>query len=311
SPRSSEQSFRTCRHSCLTHRAANSLVHAELHRRRTNGDRRGRAYGRREPLADPDEARAATGPARYRGRRCDRRHHDMERLHHHCRIRARHRETDAAGRSGEPGVRRRRHFVVLHHGVRADCLAARNSHVPAGSEMVHRRTYRRRREGVGKPCNRTSQQRHLQEHEDRRLHMIIKQGGGACEYGDTETRPMHNEGTPRYDGPRELAQSLTAFARMSATDATWNREGLREDSEYRDLGLAAVTNGRIGAKHIRALKPLTHPTGWHWHDMTAHYLYVLRGSVTFRFAGVAGDVTLHAGDGLSHAAGRAHNTIYP
>ena len=51
---------------------------------------------------------------------------------------------------------------------------------------------------------------------------------------------MHNEGSPRYDGPRELAQSLTAFTYSSATGATWNREGLREDSEYRDLGLAAV-----------------------------------------------------------------------
>jgi uncharacterized cupin superfamily protein len=120
---------------------------------------------------------------------------------------------------------------------------------------------------------------------------------------------MHNEGTPRYDGPRELAQSLTAVAYSSAAGATWNREGLREDSEYRDLGLAAVTNGRIGVKHIRALKPLTDPTGWHWHDMTAHYLFVLRGWVTFRFAGVAGDVTLHAGDGLSQPAGVAHNVI--
>ena len=61
---------------------------------------------------------------------------------------------------------------------------------------------------------------------------------------------MHNQGTPRYDGPRALAQSLTAFAYSSATGAIWNREGLREDSEYRDLGLAAVTNGRIGVKHI-------------------------------------------------------------
>ena len=139
--------------------------------------------------------------------------------------------------------------------------------------------------------------------------MIIRQDGGACEYGDTETRPVHNEGTPRYDGPRELAQSLTAFARMSATDTTWNREGLREDSEYRDLGLAAVTNGRIGAKHIRALKPMTEPTGWHWHDMTAHYLYVLRGWIRFRFAGVMGEVTLHAGDGLSQPAGVPHNVI--
>jgi len=119
----------------------------------------------------------------------------------------------------------------------------------------------------------------------------------------------HNEGTPRYDGPRELAQSLPALAHMSAERATWNREGLREDSEYRDLGLAEVTGGRIGAKHIRALKPMTAPTGWHWHDMTAHYLYVLRGWITFRFAGAADEVTLHAGDGLSQPAGVPHNVI--
>ncbi|MFB9127668.1 cupin domain-containing protein [Paraburkholderia dipogonis] len=120
---------------------------------------------------------------------------------------------------------------------------------------------------------------------------------------------MHNEDTPRYDGPRELAQALSAFARISAAEAPWNQEGLRADSEYRDLGLAAVTNGRIGAKHIRALKPFTDPTGWHWHDMTGHYLYVLRGSVTFRFAGVEGDVTLKAGECLSQPAGVPHNVM--
>lgn len=43
--------------------------------------------------------------------------------------------------------------------------------------------------------------------------------------------------------------------------------------------------------------------------MTAHYLYVLRGSVTFRFAAVAGDVTVHAGDGLSQPAGAPHNVM--
>src|SRR5207248_10538295 len=117
---------------------------------------------------------------------------------------------------------------------------------------------------------------------------------------------QHNQGTPRYDGPRELAQSLTALAHMSGSRATWNREGLREDSEYRDLGLAAVTSGRIGAKHIRALKPLTEPTGWHWHDMTAHFVYVLRGSITFRFAGAAGEIMLTAVAGLSQRAGVQH-----
>ena len=112
---------------------------------------------------------------------------------------------------------------------------------------------------------------------------------------------MSTEASPRYAGPRALAESLSQFARMSATDATWNREGLRDDSEYRDLGLAEATGGRLGAKHIRALKPLPAPTGWHWHDMTAHYVFVLRGSLTFRFAG--------AGDGLSQPAGVPHNVI--
>lgn len=114
---------------------------------------------------------------------------------------------------------------------------------------------------------------------------------------------------PRYDGPRPLAEALSAFARNSADGARWDREGLRTDAEYRDLGLAAATNGRIGVKHIRALEPLPHPTGWHWHDMSAHYVYVLRGWLTFRFAGVAGDVTLRAGDGLSQPAGVPHNVI--
>ena len=118
-----------------------------------------------------------------------------------------------------------------------------------------------------------------------------------------------NASPPRYTGPRSLAESLSAFARMTAADASWNREGLREDSEYRDLGLAAATNGRIGAKHIRALKPMAAPTGWHWHDMTAHYVFVLRVSLTFRFAGVEGDVTLLAGDGLSQPAGVPHNVV--
>jgi mannose-6-phosphate isomerase-like protein (cupin superfamily) len=120
---------------------------------------------------------------------------------------------------------------------------------------------------------------------------------------------MSDAAPPRYDGPRALAESLSTFARATAERAHWDREGLRDDSEYRDLGLAAATNGRLGAKHIRALKPMTAPTGWHWHDMTAHYVFVLRGSLTFRFAGIEGDVTLHAGDGLSQPAGVPHNVV--
>ena len=113
----------------------------------------------------------------------------------------------------------------------------------------------------------------------------------------------------RYAGPLALAQSLSALALADAATAAFEREGLRADVEYRDLGLAAATQGRLGIKHIRAIKPLPAPTGWHWHDMSAHFVYVLRGSLTFRFAGVEGDVVVQAGSGLSQPAGVAHNVV--
>ena len=87
------------------------------------------------------------------------------------------------------------------------------------------------------------------------------------------------------------------------------RDGPRADNEYRDLGLAAATDGRIGAKHIRAIRPFEQPTGWHWHDMTGHFVIILKGWITFRFAGHEGDVTVQAGSCLSQPAGVAHNVI--
>ena len=120
---------------------------------------------------------------------------------------------------------------------------------------------------------------------------------------------MTPSGDARYQGPLALAQALSSLALADAASAKFEREGLRADVEYRDLGLAAATGGRIGVKHIRAIKPLPAPTGWHWHDMSAHFVYVLRGSLTFRFAGVEGDVVVRAGSGLSQPAGVAHNVI--
>ena len=108
---------------------------------------------------------------------------------------------------------------------------------------------------------------------------------------------------PRYDGPLALAQALSSLAHADAAKLGFTRDGLRDDVEYRDLGLAAATGGAVGAKHIRAVKPFPAPTGWHWHDMSAHFVYVLRGTLTFRFAGVDGDVVVRAGSGLSQPAG--------
>ena len=62
-------------------------------------------------------------------------------------------------------------------------------------------------------------------------------------------------------------------------------------------------------RHIRAVGGDFSPTGWHWHDMQAHFIYVLKGWITFRFEGVEGEVTLRAGDALSQPAGVPHNVI--
>ena len=73
--------------------------------------------------------------------------------------------------------------------------------------------------------------------------------------------------------------------------------------------LSAASGGRIGAKHIRAIKPFGEPTGWHWHDMTGHFVIILKGWITFRFAGHQGDVTVREGTCLSPPARVAHNVI--
>jgi quercetin dioxygenase-like cupin family protein len=114
---------------------------------------------------------------------------------------------------------------------------------------------------------------------------------------------------PSYPGPKTLADALSALRIERAEDAKFHREGPRADAEYRDLGLAAATGGRLGMKHIRALGPFESPTGWHWHDMHAHFIFVLRGWVRFRFEGVEGDVTVSAGSALSQPAGVPHNVV--
>ncbi|HEY7942993.1 MAG: cupin domain-containing protein [Burkholderiales bacterium] len=124
---------------------------------------------------------------------------------------------------------------------------------------------------------------------------------GAYRHGDDGARFP-----PRYDGPRLLGQALTGLAR---SDAAFTRDGPRADVEYRDLGWAEATGGAIGAKHIRAIRPFEAATGWHWHDMSGHFVYVLQGWIEFRYAGVDEVVKVSAGASLSQPAGVAHNVV--
>jgi mannose-6-phosphate isomerase-like protein (cupin superfamily) len=106
-----------------------------------------------------------------------------------------------------------------------------------------------------------------------------------------------------------MNKALSALALANQSDAAFTRDGPRADAEYRDLGLSAATGGRIGARHIRAVRPFQQETGWHWHDMTGHFVFVLKGWIRFRFAGVEEPVTVEGGGCLSQPAGVAHNVV--
>jgi quercetin dioxygenase-like cupin family protein len=114
---------------------------------------------------------------------------------------------------------------------------------------------------------------------------------------------------PRYRGPLDITAAKSKFGITNLKDNPFNREGPRAFVEYRDLGLAAATDGRIGAKHIRAVRPFDKETGWHWHDMDGHFVYVLKGWVRFQFEGVADPVTVEAGSCISQPGGVPHNVI--
>ncbi len=117
------------------------------------------------------------------------------------------------------------------------------------------------------------------------------------------------DGKPLYSGPLALDAALSKLGLVEMSENGFTRDGPRADVEYRDLGLAAATGGRIGARHIRAFKPFPRETGWHWHDMTGHFVYVLKGWISFRYAGVPDAVTVKAGACLSQPAGVAHNVV--
>lgn len=112
-----------------------------------------------------------------------------------------------------------------------------------------------------------------------------------------------------YPGPLSLADAKTKLVLTRFSEGDFHREGPRAFVEYRDLGLSAATAGRIGAKHIRAIQPFDKETGWHWHDMTGHFVYVLKGWVKFQFEGVEGDILVDAGSCISQPAGVPHNVV--
>ena len=85
-------------------------------------------------------------------------------------------------------------------------------------------------------------------------------------------------------------------------DSEWENKGLRGFLKYRDLGVAAVTDGRFGANVARATtaKKAADHAGLHYHTLGFHLTYILRGWMRTYYEGV-GEIVLRAGDCVTYS----------
>ena len=89
--------------------------------------------------------------------------------------------------------------------------------------------------------------------------------------------------------------------------------GLRSFFQYRDLGIAKATRGRVLAHVIRAAnsrgKKQVKGSGAHAHALEFQMVYVLKGRVRFEYEGY-GQVTLKAGSSVYQPPGIRHREVW-
>jgi hypothetical protein len=94
--------------------------------------------------------------------------------------------------------------------------------------------------------------------------------------------------------PKTPPRKQTFVASHHAPDAF--EQGLRRYAQYRDLGIAAATNGLARAHVIKMVPPCdpAEVSKRHYHDVTFQMVYVLKGWIKSEFDG-AGVVTMREG----------------
>lgn len=97
------------------------------------------------------------------------------------------------------------------------------------------------------------------------------------------------------------------FVATHAHNATFER-GLRSFFEYRDLGIAAATQGRVVAHVIRAAAGAEFSSQAHLHRSEFQLVYILKGWIEFEYEG-QGVVRLEAGSCVYQPPGIRHREL--
>jgi mannose-6-phosphate isomerase-like protein (cupin superfamily) len=90
-------------------------------------------------------------------------------------------------------------------------------------------------------------------------------------------------------------------------DSPFEGHGLRKHYEYRDLGIAGATGGRVGAHVIRAADEHGASPA-HTHALDFQMIYIRKGWAVFDYDG-AGEVRLEAGSCVYQPPGIRHAEV--
>ncbi len=82
--------------------------------------------------------------------------------------------------------------------------------------------------------------------------------------------------------------------------------GRRDFFVYRDLGVTEASLGKLRAQTMTAIRGMTEPTGWHYHDCEGQFIYSLQGWVELEFE-TGETVRLREGESLFIPGGMRHN----
>ena len=98
--------------------------------------------------------------------------------------------------------------------------------------------------------------------------------------------------------------AVTTFSHVKPSDTAWRGDGLRDFFQYRDLGVADATGGRVLAQLVRAHAAPELGTGWHRHEAHFHIVLMLKGWARFMYG--AQETLVEAGDCVHQRPGIVH-----
>jgi len=113
----------------------------------------------------------------------------------------------------------------------------------------------------------------------------------------------------RYPEPLRIGEQGRQLHVDTLASTPWQADGLLPGNAYRELAVGAATGGAVGLRHLLSTAPFDKETGWHWHDMDVHAVFVIRGHITFRYRDLPGEHVVRAGECITQPAGVPHNVV--